>query len=817
MDTVIRCTTLPSHSRSLKGFLLHFSQRSIHFYRLSHSELDDIEKVVVCSSLRLLNTKSALLMGFNSLVHSFHALSTLRRSGLRTASAAVKPCQGDSLEFYLITGILTVAATGQNHILSQARWNNAKDHYTKYKDIIKDYELERMNNSKTAELQLVFSGVTSLRGRLLGKLIQKLLLNQKYMGYLVRAYYSISPTRYYKDDSWWSADLKSKAIDDIISIGSFVEALVLNHYVLVRKILIMNPQETQQVVARNEKWVPSAERVKISSTNIRLETTVPQKEETFQVIIDVIKNSTAEGKGSKGRYVEESQEMFEDLTKSIPESVEEVLVEKVLRLVVFQGHFSALKSKTCTLKTKLKGAPTHTPQAKEATVFMQALKESKKTSRRQPGTGGSNEGTGSKPGVPDESTVVSATSSEGTGTKPGVHDEEKDIIEEKVILEWGDEQDNEFLDDDNDDVEKDDKDGDADDEGDDHVSDTQDADKTIGRKLESVKDEFKFKITCAQDEIVLVIQFLNTFFCIFLSKSVKILQMLMLDAFPVLVILEDNQFSSYTVDDHTSEALAVLQSQVPMVVDSYLDTKYLHELTKKPTPTAEQESEKSPLEILNIKKEQAESQKNPQFTIKSTDKAALKEYDLKSALYQSMHANKTVCEEPIAGRLIIDVVGDDVVRDDINHNAASELRLLRSDSRYAIPTRRGVISVRPLFVALRMFTRSLILKRRVEDLQLGVESYQKKLNITKPQKTFPEIEFKEPYTQSYNLPGIVYEGPGNTKKCFAQLMSCTSSRMAHSSLFMVRFITEYSNFVWITTRICQRESGWPLTKRDRVL
>nr|GFB23711.1 hypothetical protein [Tanacetum cinerariifolium] len=41
-------------------------------------------------------------------------------------------------------------------------------------------------------------------------------------------------------------------------------------------------------------------------------------------------------------------------------------------------------------------------------------------------------------------------------------------------------------------------------------------------------------------------------------------------------------------------------------------------------------------------------------------------------------------------------------------------------------------------VALRMFTRSLILKRRVEDLQLGVESYQKKLNITKPHKTFPK-------------------------------------------------------------------------------
>ncbi|GJV75655.1 hypothetical protein Tco_1507239 [Tanacetum coccineum] len=65
------------------------------------------------------NIKQALV-GFNPLVHSFCALSTLRRSGLRTASAAAKPCQGDSLEFYLITGrIPTVAAAGQRHVNSQ--------------------------------------------------------------------------------------------------------------------------------------------------------------------------------------------------------------------------------------------------------------------------------------------------------------------------------------------------------------------------------------------------------------------------------------------------------------------------------------------------------------------------------------------------------------------------------------------------------------------------------------------------------------------------------------------------------------------------
>ncbi|GKA42923.1 hypothetical protein Tco_0735583 [Tanacetum coccineum] len=37
-----------------------------------------------------------------------------------------------------------------------------------------------------------------------------------------------------------------------------------------------------------------------------------------------------------------------------------------------------------------------------------------------------------------------------------------------------------------------------------------------------------------------------------------------------------------------------------------------------------------------------------------------------------------------------------------------------------------------LNVALRMFTRRIVIQRRVEDLLLGVESYQKKLNLTKP-------------------------------------------------------------------------------------
>nr|GEV67299.1 reverse transcriptase domain-containing protein [Tanacetum cinerariifolium] len=119
--------------------------------------------------------------------------------------------------------------------------------------------------------------------------------------------------------------------------------------------------------------------------------------------------------------------------------------------------------------------------------------------KRQPGTGGSHEGTGSKQGVLDESTVISATSSEGTCAKPGVLYKDKDITEEKVILEWIDKQDSEFFDDDNND-EKDDKDGDVDDEGDNHINDTQDADDE-DNETESDEDEiYKYKIHVRNEE-----------------------------------------------------------------------------------------------------------------------------------------------------------------------------------------------------------------------------------------------------------------------------------------------------------------------------
>nr|GEW04570.1 reverse transcriptase domain-containing protein [Tanacetum cinerariifolium] len=60
-------------------------------------------------------------------------------------------------------------------------------------------------------------------------------------------------------------------------------------------------------------------------------------------------------------------------------------------------------------------------------------------------------------------------------------------------------------------------------------------------------------------------------------------------------------------------------------------------------------------------------------------------------------------------------------------------------------------------VSLRMFTRSIVIQRRVEDLQLCVESYQKKLNLTKPDSYRSDLKRKEAYTAYSNPRGFIYQ------------------------------------------------------------
>ncbi|GJV41537.1 hypothetical protein Tco_1419977 [Tanacetum coccineum] len=286
-------------------------------------------------------------------------------------------------------------------------------------------------------------------------------------------------------------------------------------------------------------------------------------------------------------------------------------------------------------------------------------------------------------------------------------DKEKEITEEKVILEWGDEQDSKFSNDVNDDVEKHDKDGDADDKGDDHFSDTQDANDEDD-KTEYDEDEiYKYKIRMRKDEDVEMKdaeveqsdkgeekvtnaakeeakktseakddtkksklppsssslsvslcfgdQFLKLSFDSSLVSTIKDTA----DAYvsslrdipiqketpkPISTAVPSPQVTPIissvqqtptpiptqpiTTDAptimtaiHKSDALFVVELKVAKLEKDVSELKivdrssealvHLPELTKKPTPTAEQESKKSPSEILNIKKEQAKKQNKP--------------------------------------------------------------------------------------------------------------------------------------------------------------------------------------------------------------
>nr|GEV54516.1 hypothetical protein [Tanacetum cinerariifolium] len=60
-------------------------------------------------------------------------------------------------------------------------------------------------------------------------------------------------------------------------------------------------------------------------------------------------------------------------------------------------------------------------------------------------------------------------------------------------------------------------------------------------------------------------------------------------------------------------------------------------------------------------------------------------------------------------------------------------------------------------VSLRMFTRSIVIQRRVEDLQLGVESYQKRLNLTKPDTYRTDLRLRKAYTAYSNPRGFIYQ------------------------------------------------------------
>ncbi|GJV41873.1 retrovirus-related pol polyprotein from transposon TNT 1-94 [Tanacetum coccineum] len=111
--------------------------------------------------------------------------------------------------------------------------------------------------------------------------------------------------------------------------------------------------------------------------------------------------------------------------------------------------------------------------------------------------------------------------------------------------------------------------------------------------------------------------------------------------------------------DHSTNVLASMKSQVPTAVDKYLGTKlddallkvlerHTADLIEKysvlpgPESIQNQESEKSPKEIIRIKREQGEEKQDSTYSIRSTDKVDLEEFDLNTLIADEDAMDKEV-------------------------------------------------------------------------------------------------------------------------------------------------------------------------------
>ncbi|GKC77286.1 hypothetical protein Tco_1128060 [Tanacetum coccineum] len=110
---------------------------------------------------------------------------------------------------------------------------------------------------------------------------------------------------------------------------------------------------------------------------------------------------------------------------------------------------------------------------------------------------------------------------------------------------------------------------------------------------------------------------------------------------------------------HISPEITSISSYLPLAKRTKLDDALLKILERHtadliekysvlpgPESIKNQESEKSPKEIIRIKREQGEEKQDSTYSIRSTDKVALEEFDLKSALFKHMNKNKTANRNP---------------------------------------------------------------------------------------------------------------------------------------------------------------------------
>ncbi|GJR32498.1 hypothetical protein Tco_1108730 [Tanacetum coccineum] len=110
------------------------------------------------------------------------------------------------------------------------------------------------------------------------------------------------------------------------------------------------------------------------------------------------------------------------------------------------------------------------------------------------------------------------------------------------------------------------------------------------------------------------------------------------------------------------------------------------------------------------------------------------------------------------------------------------MAMVNSSSKHTVFSKQRILSVLSVQVEKKIgygYLKNIIMKRAyqkqytikegefpdlVEDVQLGVEIYQWKLNLTRPQRSCPDIEAKEIYTPNYDPPRFIYADKQDKKR-----------------------------------------------------
>ncbi|GJU00039.1 hypothetical protein Tco_1110377 [Tanacetum coccineum] len=339
--------------------------------------------------------------------------------------------------------------------------------------------------------------------------------------------------------------------------------------------------------------------------------------------------------------------------------------------IAFRDSFIVSKKRSSDSSKKLKGIQTLTPAKQEAADIMKALKESKKMSKRQPRTGGSNEGTGKAHEAlagPDPEPMKEDQTGSDSGklhvslagpnpehmddeflatAYPKVHENLKLITDERVIddnpeshsgsmssmknLEDTDNFGDQFL-------------------YDKPTEDDQEKSKVVDESDSTIPDPSHQTVTSTPPVIAPFTEFsypkpsslvtpppINTEATTITPSLPEITPFI---ALQLRVARLEQEMSEVKKTDHSADVLASIKSQVSTAVDKYLGTELDDALLKN------QESEKSPKEIIRIKREQGEEKQDSTYSIRSTDKVDLEEFDLKSALFKHMNKNKSANRNP---------------------------------------------------------------------------------------------------------------------------------------------------------------------------